>query len=194
MKDVQANQGKDARWKRWVYFVLSPSLKRIKVGVTRRPGIRIPELQVGSAEELLILGVFPAATDTERRLHKQLAPYRVRGEWFSDVPAIRTLINNMGKEFGIKMPFGALSMPNGHQLGRVPEDWLDKHAEILGPYRLFGTEQLARLWDVSRRTIRRWIGDGHLRAGSIGGGGRRYVTGDEVERFVKEELTGAQQD
>jgi len=90
------------------------------------------------------------------------------------------------------MPFGAQSMPNGHQLGRLPEDWLDKHAEILGPYRLFSTHELAKLWAVSQRTVRRWIGDGYLRAGSVGEVGPRYATGDEVRRFVKEELTGGQ--
>ena len=74
----------------------------------------------------------------------------------------------------------------------MPQNAKDRAAKI-ALCQLFGTYELAELWGVSQRTIRRWIGEGRLLAKRGGPrDGRYFVLRGEVERFVHEELTDAQ--
>jgi excisionase family DNA binding protein len=52
------------------------------------------------------------------------------------------------------------------------------------------TQQLARLWQVSEATIKRWADAGHLRPGKTLGGHRRFAL-QEIARFQRERGLGA---
>jgi Meiotically up-regulated gene 113 len=69
-----------------VYFIKSKIIGSIKIGFCQDnnfPG-RLENLQVGSADELILLFVMPyAPQSTEKALHKKFKKYHIRGEWFS---------------------------------------------------------------------------------------------------------------
>jgi hypothetical protein len=68
---------------RSVYFVLSPSLARIKIGCSRSSPDRIEDFRTGSPDRLVLLGHTPGGHDLERRVHKQFDDLRIHGEWFN---------------------------------------------------------------------------------------------------------------
>lgn len=67
-----------------VYFISAPVAKLVKIGFTSKSTAddRRRELQTGSAEPLIIVGVIQGDIARERELHNRFAPYRVIGEWF----------------------------------------------------------------------------------------------------------------
>jgi hypothetical protein len=70
--------------KAWIYFLQAGTDGPIKIGRAQDPIRRAGALNVGSPIELVLLGAMPsdrAAVD-ERKIHRRLAPHRVRGEWF----------------------------------------------------------------------------------------------------------------
>lgn len=76
-----------------VYVIATQDLTKIKVGVSARPEQRLAALQVASGEPLQLLAVFPGrGHGLEKRLHKALAEYKLSGEWFTYVPAVRELL------------------------------------------------------------------------------------------------------
>lgn len=77
----------------WVYFIQAGEDGPIKIGVTAEPGDRLRILQSGHYEELRLLCApyCGARGDTiEKRLHRGLSAYHIRGEWFR--PARRVLV------------------------------------------------------------------------------------------------------
>lgn len=82
-------QGLPSSSKGWVYFVRAGDSPRIKVGYTRKSvRVRLSTLQVGTPE-LLGLEFSFEVTDpemVEKLVHKDLARFRVRGEWFTLLP------------------------------------------------------------------------------------------------------------
>lgn len=76
-----------------VYFIQSVDGGPIKVGSSADPSARLRDMQVGRADELKILGEMPGGQKTERRLHRLLAPTKIRGEWFDPSPALDVLIH-----------------------------------------------------------------------------------------------------
>lgn len=68
---------------RHVYFIEAVGLDLIKIGFARDVWRRLADLQAASPVELRMLGVIcEAGVTLERKIHSQLAEYRVRGEWF----------------------------------------------------------------------------------------------------------------
>jgi hypothetical protein len=68
-----------------VYFAQCGVDGPIKIGWTAGPvESRLRQLQVGSPEELRLLGILHTeeAAELERELHERFATYRVRGEWY----------------------------------------------------------------------------------------------------------------
>ena len=73
-----------------IYFVSAPG--RIKIGYTRQPEQRLASLRAVDMEELTSLGVVPGTRVLEQELHRLAQPYRIRGEWFVDCEAVRSLV------------------------------------------------------------------------------------------------------
>ena len=86
-KDVYTPPERDA-----VYFIGDEGA--IKIGFAAHPEIRMENLQSGNPRQLILLGSYRRrdARAEERRLHRQFAAYRIRGEWFRDSPELRAVI------------------------------------------------------------------------------------------------------
>lgn len=72
----------------FVYMVQGERHTPVKVGYAVNPRKRLTQLQTGSYAELHILDLIPGPPSLERKLHKRLAPHRLRGEWFAWEAAI----------------------------------------------------------------------------------------------------------
>ena len=72
----------------YVYFVQCGTDGPIKIGYTSDPAKRLSGLQVGSPEQLYMLGAVRARREVEGALHQALSKYRIGGEWFEPSAAI----------------------------------------------------------------------------------------------------------
>ena len=75
-----------------VYFIQAGEGGPIKIGRCTDIWQRLSELQVGSHDDLIVLGVMEGNADVEAGLHKRFFALRVRGEWFESHPDIRAFI------------------------------------------------------------------------------------------------------
>lgn len=78
-----------------VYFVQSGDDGPIKIGFTRRKGLRLVALQNGSPVKLRMLCAIPGGRALERILHDRFAKHRMCGEWFSPTPRMLKLIDEL---------------------------------------------------------------------------------------------------
>jgi Meiotically up-regulated gene 113 len=81
-------------------YAISSDSRYIKFGVAGRPIKRLIELQIGSPQDLKLLGEIFAydsepAFELERIVHRALEAYHVRGEWFQMVPKTLALVDLM---------------------------------------------------------------------------------------------------
>lgn len=72
----------------YVYFMVhggsdNTGAGMTKIGWARNPARRLKELQVGNPYRLRLEAVFAGSSLVENRVHRTLAPWRVRGEWFA---------------------------------------------------------------------------------------------------------------
>ena len=70
---------------RYVYVAREKHSKRIKIGVSKDPAARFKALGVRNPEELVLVAVYKPSGDglsAERRAHRLLSAFRIRGEWF----------------------------------------------------------------------------------------------------------------
>jgi hypothetical protein len=73
-------------------YLVGPSWQGpTKIGISAQMRTRLQELQVGNEKELRIFNAFSVperqlATHLEARVHEQLAPASIRGEWFRVAP------------------------------------------------------------------------------------------------------------
>ncbi len=65
-----------------VYFIQSGVDGPIKIGVSADPVARMAQMQTGMPHTLRLLAFYPGTRDDEQNLHKRLATFRIRGEWF----------------------------------------------------------------------------------------------------------------
>lgn len=72
----------------YVYFV-ADRRRCVKIGTTTAPIDRLVKLATANAVHLRLLGIVPGGVEKERRIHSDLAAYRLRGEWFKDCRAVR---------------------------------------------------------------------------------------------------------
>jgi len=82
-----------AKRPRYVYFMQRDTDGPIKVGSAFDPEERLIELQVGSPEELHLLGA-AWGPRLEPFLKRLLSPVHIRGEWFENVPLTRSVMTD----------------------------------------------------------------------------------------------------
>jgi hypothetical protein len=75
-----------------VYFVGAPG--RVKIGYTVNPDDRLGKLRQADMEQLSVLLVVDGTRKLEAHLHKTLAPYLIKGEWFRDCAAVRRAMDD----------------------------------------------------------------------------------------------------
>lgn len=73
-----------------VYFVSAPG--RIKIGYTRNPERRLMQLRSNDLETLTSMGAIAGSRALEARLHDALNEYCIKGEWFLDCEAVRSVV------------------------------------------------------------------------------------------------------
>lgn len=66
----------------FVYFVQAGEDGPIKIGVSNEPLSRMAEMQTCMPHTLRMLAFHPGTRAEEQSLHKRLAAFRIRGEWF----------------------------------------------------------------------------------------------------------------
>lgn len=79
----------------YVYAILAPNIG-IKIGFSTYPKRRLANLNTASAVELQLMMVVPGTLSHEAFLLEKLAPYRLRGEWFSLHEDVHSLISKVG--------------------------------------------------------------------------------------------------
>ena len=79
-----------------VYFILDTYSNAVKIGYSTLNNLkkRITQLQIGSPNELQILGIVYGDRKTESQIHEQFSSYHLRGEWFSYNEEIEKYIDN----------------------------------------------------------------------------------------------------
>lgn len=74
---------KGSPWVGYVYFVGSPAMKAIKIGVTQRhPRWRLETFRTSSAAEVFPIGVLPGGPCEETWIHSIFDRHRMHHEWF----------------------------------------------------------------------------------------------------------------
>jgi CTP:phosphocholine cytidylyltransferase-like protein len=79
-----------------IYFILDTNSNAVKIGYSTLNNLkkRIIQLQIGSPNELKILGVIYGDRQTENQIHEHFSQYRIRGEWFAYNDEIIKYIDN----------------------------------------------------------------------------------------------------
>lgn len=78
-----------------IYFIQAGSDGPIKVGKAVDPEKRLRMLQTGATETLRLLAVVPGDYEREAKIHRDLKPYRQRGEWFASTPEVLTYLSSL---------------------------------------------------------------------------------------------------
>lgn len=71
------------RWRRFVYFIATADLERVKIGIAVHPAARLRELQIGCPERLYLIASAEGDRADERKLHEHFGASRLDGEWFA---------------------------------------------------------------------------------------------------------------
>ncbi len=182
----------------FVYFIQNKRTKHIKIGkCLNEPRWRVKELQTGSVDQLILLGVTPGAS-RERELHRRFADQRHSGEWFKPSPDLIAFIQ---LETIAKLPEsdGELPAPDGsnpEKAGSAPAISIPDPGPIQSP----GTDPVTPpLWtshDWLRQFKLAWekrtIPGGTPFYGDTGDTKANLKLNDELERLPREERLGAQ--
>lgn len=77
-----------------VYFVQAKVLRLVKIGFASDAGDRLRTLQVGSPDELHLIGFIYSnnAKALEAELHTRFSDHRHHGEWFQPAPELLAFI------------------------------------------------------------------------------------------------------
>lgn len=83
----------------YVYFIQEENDGPIKIGVSWNVTKRLHTLQSANPHELFVLDTVRCASKTaaaalEKKLHRRLHAYQIRGEWFEPVPEVRVAIHD----------------------------------------------------------------------------------------------------
>lgn len=76
----------------YVYFILAPISRSIKVGASASPVARLDGLQTGNPDQLELLGYFRGGRRAERRIHIEYDRFIVQGEWLGVCDDVRQLV------------------------------------------------------------------------------------------------------
>lgn len=104
--------------KGYLYFI-SDGKKNIKIGITYNIERRIKQLQTGNAQELelehyVVLVNMTEAFELETLLHRSMAEYQIKNEWYQKKPVMKMLQHNWIHVGGYK--FRGLGYP-GWKIG-----------------------------------------------------------------------------
>jgi hypothetical protein len=77
----------------WIYFLYSPAFEAIKIGFAKNVASRLKAYRLHHPEDLVLLGTIAGSIQNEQALHERFRDHLIRGEWFRDTPAIRSLID-----------------------------------------------------------------------------------------------------
>lgn len=75
-----------------VYFVVAPSIGRVKIGLSNNPANRFAEIKACSPVAVELLVSVDGGQELENDLHHHFAAQRVHGEWFVFSSEIATLV------------------------------------------------------------------------------------------------------
>ena len=76
----------------YVYFILNPDNKTIKIGVSKDPLQRLEALQTSNGTKLLLLGYILGNYKKESELHKKFKLNRMSGEWFKATEEMKEFV------------------------------------------------------------------------------------------------------
>ena len=71
----------------FVYIIAATGLDLVKIGFSQTPHSRLSTLQTGSPVELELVATWQGTERDEREIHRVLAEFRTKREWFSLSPA-----------------------------------------------------------------------------------------------------------
>lgn len=115
-----------------IYYIGCAETFRLKIGYTSGPPEkRLKALRTGTPTPIYLMAIHPGTPEDERRLHRQFAVDRVRGEWFQmsaelfdHICIVVWLATRIALENGETVPHwcktGLQAMKEG--LGPLPED------------------------------------------------------------------------
>jgi len=84
----------------YVYFIRQRGTNFVKIGKSQNPIARLSNLQTSTPTVLEMMGYVPQNKRfNEETLHKRFAAHRVQGEWFSLVPEIEEVIQELQPVF-----------------------------------------------------------------------------------------------
>lgn len=78
-----------------IYFIQSGSDGPIKIGRAFRVERRVKELQTAHHEDLSVIQFLPGGSELENKIHKDLARFRLKGEWFEPAPEVLEYIREV---------------------------------------------------------------------------------------------------
>ncbi len=80
-----------------IYFASAAG--KIKIGISRNTDRRLGELSRELGEPMTLIGAIEGTLARERAIHKSLARYRLRREWYRDCSETRAAIQNCFNNF-----------------------------------------------------------------------------------------------
>jgi len=81
----------------YIYFIRAGKKGAIKIGITTDVLDRMEKLQVGNAEELILLGLIEGNKEIEQRIQLSFRNCLIRGEWFKPVSTLLEFIKKRAK-------------------------------------------------------------------------------------------------
>lgn len=87
-----------------IYFVLNKATGLIKIGTTKRLGVRLVALRRSDGKDLVVNGVMDGSHSDERAIHKRFSHLRVKGEWFRADPELLLYIDMNTSEWSGRDP------------------------------------------------------------------------------------------
>jgi hypothetical protein len=82
----------------YIYAIRRPDTGAVKIGRTWDVAIRMQILQSANDVDLKLILCFVCIDEAERLIHEMLAPWRLRGEWFSSSVEVEDWLVRQAKE------------------------------------------------------------------------------------------------
>lgn len=101
--------------KTFLYFICDENARYLKIGISNNPQERLKNFQTGNPLKLILLLIFYATQENEKRIHNILKEYCLIGEWY---PLTNTKVQGILKDLclgyfcGMDMPvFNQVMLP-----------------------------------------------------------------------------------
>ena len=76
-----------------MYFIVNYQARKVKIGYSTKPELRLKQLLTGNDGKLELAKVVPGTVKDERKYQKVFCHSRIRREWFKLTPEIEEFIN-----------------------------------------------------------------------------------------------------